>query len=122
VAPDDDIGTEVFFFNPRLTRGTLSRTFRETDKALFVAQVAIVTYLIGKAIYIDCTITKKELPGKRKLRTTASVAAGWTSSAVGVGIGVAFGGFGALPAAVIGETIGLYVGTALAEKFVNRFL
>jgi hypothetical protein len=103
---DDDTDTEVFFFSPRLTPGNLARAFKEIGKGLFVAQVAIDTYHIGKTIYTDCTKTKKKCPGKRTLKTTAMVAAGWTDSTVGstVGIryGVAFGGFGALNGAVVG--------------------
>jgi hypothetical protein len=78
MAPDDDIGTEVFFFNPRLTPGTLARAFSETEKALFVAQVAIDTYRTGKAIYTDYKNKK--------------------------------------------ETFGSYVGTALAEKVVDKYV
>ena len=82
--------------SPRLTLGNLARAFREIGKGLFVAQVAIDTYHICKAIYTDCTKTKKKRPGKRTLKATAMVAAGWTcstvGSTVGTGIGAAFVG------------------------------
>ena len=97
MATDDDTVTDVIFFSRRLTLGNLARAFREIGKALFVAQVAIDTYHIGKTIYTECTKTKKKCPGKRTLKRTKMVAAGWTGSTVGstvgTGIGAAFGGF-----------------------------
>ena len=126
MATDDDTVTDVIFFSRRLTLGNLARAFRETGKALFVAQVAIDTYHIGKTIYTECTKTKKKCPGKRTLKKTKMVAAGWTGSTVGstvgTGIGAAFGEFGTMPGAVTGETFGSYVGAALGKKIVDKFV
>jgi hypothetical protein len=46
MAPDDDTGREVFFFNARLTPRTLTRAFRETERFLFAAEVVLDTYHI----------------------------------------------------------------------------
>jgi len=95
-------------------------------KAMFVASAAVDSYHIVKAIHTDCTTKRNRLPGKRTIKTSASVGGSWTfgtlGAAAGTGVGTLFGGIGAVPGGIIGEIIGSHIGSYTAEKIVDNFV
>ncbi|XP_069680861.1 uncharacterized protein C13G5.2-like isoform X1 [Periplaneta americana] len=118
-----------------------TKVLNAVGKVALVAAVAVDTYRICNAIDEDCKKTKKKRPGKRTIKTGASVAGGWGGGFVGavagnfagarIGglIGSLFGGVGALPGAAIGAFVGSVVGgfqgstggSAMGEALVEEY-
>jgi hypothetical protein len=130
---DDDDRRWVDIHIGRISTGRLEIATNVFRRGADITGIAVDTYQVGKAIYTDCTKTKKKRPGKRTLRAVASVAGGRAAAVagstvgayVGGAIGAACGGVGAVPGAFIGGLVGGIVGSiggsTAAKAVVNEW-
>ena len=115
------------FVNPRhafvRAGDEFTRTLLIADKGVLIGKILTDAKFIGRAIYTDCKTTRNGLPGKRTIKVSAKAAGGWAGSyivgAAGTGVGIMFGGVGAMHGGIIGGWVGSFAGSFLTEAVMD---